>query len=110
MLHLMRKEYVEDEPLDQPEPSNPRLEDYVMSNDNDPFDENINNFSLFTNCELVTFEEAYNNIHWINAMDEEIKVIEKNYTWVLTTLPVNKKLIGAKQVYKIKYKRNGEND
>ncbi|RDX93730.1 hypothetical protein CR513_23966, partial [Mucuna pruriens] len=35
-----------------------QIVDYVVGNDNDPSDEEIINFDLFANCELVTFEEA----------------------------------------------------
>jgi hypothetical protein len=56
------------------------------------------------------FEEAANDENWRKAMDEEIHAIEKNETWELTDLPPNKKPIGVKQVYKTKYKPNGEID
>ena len=35
-----------------------------MGNDNYPSNEEIINFSLFANCEPITFEEASNNQHW----------------------------------------------
>lgn len=35
-----------------------KYEDCVISNDNDPSDEEIINFALFAECELVIFEEA----------------------------------------------------
>lgn len=66
-----------------------------MGDDNDPSDEEIINFSLFANCELVKFKKASNNQHWRKAMDEEIHVIEKNQTWKLIDLATNKRLIGA---------------
>ena len=37
----------------------------------------------------------------------EIAVLEVNNTWTLTPLPANKKPIGCKWVYKVKYKSNG---
>ena len=43
-------------------------------------------------------------------MDEEIFAIEKNDTWVITDLPVDKKPIGVKWAYETKYKPNGEID
>ena len=87
-----------------------RLEDYVVSNDNDLSDEEIINFALFADCEPVNFEEASNDENWRKAMDEEIHAIEKNNTWELTDLPADKKPIGVKWVYKTKYKPNGEID
>ena len=56
----------------------------------------------------MTFEEASTDENWRKAMDEEIFAIEKNDTWELTNLPVDKKPIGVKWVYKTKYKLNGE--
>jgi len=43
-------------------------------------------------------------------MDEEINAIEKNITWELTKLPVDKKPIGVKWMYKTKYKLSDEID
>nr|KYP48195.1 Retrovirus-related Pol polyprotein from transposon TNT 1-94 [Cajanus cajan] len=87
-----------------------RLEDYVMGNDNDLSDEKIINFALFAYCELVNFEEASSVKKWRKAMDDEIHAIEKNETWELTYLPIDKRPIGVKWVYKIKYNPKGEVD
>lgn len=46
----------------------------------------------------------------MKAMDEEIHEIEKNNTWLLTTIPEGKKPIGVKWVYKTKYNPKGEVD
>lgn len=43
-------------------------------------------------------------------MDEEIKIIKKNQTWTLTSIPVEPKIIGVKWVYKIKYNEHGKVD
>ncbi|GJR05475.1 retrovirus-related pol polyprotein from transposon TNT 1-94 [Tanacetum coccineum] len=40
-------------------------------------------------------------------MTKEIDALERNGTWTLTTLPVNKILIGCKWVYRIKYFADG---
>ena len=37
-------------------------------------------------------------------MNKEIQSIEKNNTWELASLPIGKKPIGVKWVYKTKYK------
>nr|GEZ45107.1 copia-type polyprotein [Tanacetum cinerariifolium] len=42
---------------------------------------------------------------WRQAMEDEIKSIEKNDTWELTTLPKGQKAIGVKWVYKANKKR-----
>ena len=41
-------------------------------------------------------------------MDEEIRAIEKNDTWELTSLPKGQKAIGVKWVYKTKQNAKGE--
>ena len=41
-------------------------------------------------------------------MNEEMEALYRNATWELTDLPPNRKPIGCKWVYKIKYKSNGE--
>jgi len=40
-------------------------------------------------------------------MDAEIKALEPNNTWTLTSLPPGKKPIGCKWVYRVKYKSDG---
>ncbi|XP_058192064.1 uncharacterized protein LOC131309447 [Rhododendron vialii] len=45
---------------------------------------------------------------WKKAMDEEINAIEKNGTWVLTSLLQGHKAIGVKWVYKTKRNASGE--
>lgn len=41
-------------------------------------------------------------------MNQEIQALEYNHTWEIVDLPLEKKLIGSKWVYKIKYKASGE--
>ena len=40
-------------------------------------------------------------------MDKEIQALEKTGTWVLTPLPIGKRPIGCKWVYKVKLNPNG---
>ena len=40
-------------------------------------------------------------------MNAEIAALVSNHTWTLTLLPSNKKAIGCKWVYRVKYKANG---
>ena len=84
------------------------LQDCVMFNDDDPFDEETINFALFSDCEPLTFEESSSDDNWRKAMDDEIHAIKKNDTWELTNLPTNKRHIGVKWVDKTKYNPNGE--
>ncbi|RDX62177.1 hypothetical protein CR513_59515, partial [Mucuna pruriens] len=57
-----------------------RLKDFVVGNDSDPFDEEIINFSLFANCESMTFQKASCHENWRNSMSGEVHAIEKNKT------------------------------
>ena len=43
-------------------------------------------------------------------MNKELTTLEDNHTWDLTNLPVRKKTIGSKWVYKVKIKHNGSVD
>lgn len=40
-------------------------------------------------------------------MDAELKALEKNGTWTIETLPVRKKLVACKWIYKLKFKLDG---
>ncbi|XP_057246841.1 uncharacterized mitochondrial protein AtMg00820-like [Beta vulgaris subsp. vulgaris] len=62
--------------------------------------------ALFTS-EPQSFEEATREEKWIEAMNEEIKMIEKNNTWELVEKPEEKEVIGLKWVYKVKYNEDG---
>ncbi|XP_021803314.1 uncharacterized protein LOC110747450, partial [Prunus avium] len=44
----------------------------------------------------ITYDEAVKVKKWREAMDNEIKSIEKNHTWELTNLPKGKKTNGVK--------------
>jgi hypothetical protein len=74
--------------------------------------ENLNDdltlYCHFANCEPIGFEEVVKDEKWRNAMDEEIKAIEKNNTWELTTIPKEQKPIGVKWVFKTKKNAKGE--
>ncbi|XP_052288592.1 uncharacterized mitochondrial protein AtMg00820-like [Citrus sinensis] len=70
--------------------------------------DNLTLFCLFVDCEPVDFQETALDEKWRIAMDEEIKVIVKNDTWELTTLPKGHKAIGVKWVYKTKRNANRE--
>jgi hypothetical protein len=74
--------------------------------------ENLNDdltlYCHFADCEPIGFEEAVKDEKWRNAMDEEIKAIEKNNTWELTTIPKEQKPIGVKLVFKAKKNAKGK--
>ena len=56
-----------------------------------------------------TYKEAVTSVNakkWVNAMDEEIELLEENATFTLTTLPEGKDVVGGKWVYAVK--KNGD--
>ncbi|XP_074299905.1 uncharacterized protein LOC141631083 [Silene latifolia] len=57
--------------------------------------------------EPSTYTQASTDASWVNAMNQELKALEDNNTWELTTLPADKKAIGSKWVFKIKHKADG---
>jgi len=65
-------------------------------------------FALIAESEPITFEEATRDGHWWRAMEEEIDSIKRNNTWELVELPLNKKLIALKWIYKVKVNVDGE--
>ncbi|KAL0427329.1 UNVERIFIED_CONTAM: Retrovirus-related Pol polyprotein from transposon RE1 [Sesamum latifolium] len=53
--------------------------------------------------EPTSFSEAVRDSRWREAMKVEIDALERNGTWTIADLPLDKKAIGCKWVYKIKY-------
>ena len=51
--------------------------------------------------------EALEHPGWRKAVNEEIKALEKNGTWVMSDLPSGKKPVGCKWVFAVKYKADG---
>lgn len=58
--------------------------------------------------EPQTYDEALEIEGWRKAMEEEIKMIEKNRTWRLVEKPEKKNIISVKWIYRIKTNANGE--
>lgn len=44
---------------------------------------------------------------WKGAMGSEVTALERNHTWDIVDLPPNKKVLGNKWVFTIKYQSNG---
>ena len=57
---------------------------------------------FMADAENLSFEEVIQEESWKNAMDEEIKAIERNMTWELVDLPEVHKPLDLKWVYKKK--------
>ncbi|GJS00359.1 ribonuclease H-like domain-containing protein [Tanacetum coccineum] len=76
-----------------------------LSLENCCFVSNLNKTS-----EPSSFEEASKDPNWISAMNDEMMALYENDTGYLTDLPIGRKPIGSKWVYRIKYKFDGEVD
>ena len=53
-------------------------------------------------CEAANFDEEIKDAKWVQAMNEEIDAIEKNQTWDLVDISIDKTNIGVKWAYKNK--------
>lgn len=64
-------------------------------------------FSIDSDIEPRSYEEAVKDKNWIEAMNNELQALEDNKTWKIVDLPKGKRPIGCKWVYKIKHKADG---
>lgn len=71
-----------------------------------PYFQSLCNFSAIK--EPASYDEAVQNSHWLQAMAQELKALHDNHTWNLVILPLGKKAIGCKWVYKVKFNAQGE--
>ena len=82
--------------------------DFEIFPDNVVTDEgDLVHFALLAKAEPVNHQEALGQELWRKAMMEELQTIEKNQTWFLTELPVNKKPIDVKWIFKLKLNPDG---
>ena len=72
------------------------VKDYEVMKDTEITNGGLVNFFIFANCDRISYEEARSDEKWIQAMNEDIQSIQKNNTWELTTLPVEKKAYRCK--------------
>ncbi|GJW41330.1 cysteine-rich receptor-like protein kinase 8 [Tanacetum coccineum] len=56
------------------------------------------------------FKEAIKDPEWCKEMNDELRALEINRTWEMTTLPPNKKAIGCHWIFKTKLKVDGSED
>ncbi|GKF84750.1 ribonuclease H-like domain-containing protein [Tanacetum coccineum] len=64
--------------------------------------------SLNKSIEPTCYKDIILDSNWIDAMNAEIEALNRNHTWIITYLPANRKPIGCKCIFKIKYKENGD--
>ncbi|GJW28275.1 ribonuclease H-like domain-containing protein [Tanacetum coccineum] len=64
--------------------------------------------NLNKTAEPTCYNEVVKDINWVQGMNKEMEALYLNNTWILTDFPKNRKAIGSKWVYKIKYKSDGE--
>ncbi|GJS06006.1 ribonuclease H-like domain-containing protein [Tanacetum coccineum] len=98
----------------------PKYNDYILpSNKKYGIEKHVNYSKLFGNnicfasnlnksCEPKSFKEVILDKNWIEAMNNEMEALFRNKTWILVDLPPNRKTIGCKWLWKIKYKSTGE--
>ena len=55
----------------------------------------------------ISVQEALADPRWKDAMNEEMKSLQKNETWELVDRPPGKKLVGCRWVYIVKHKADG---
>jgi len=57
--------------------------------------------------ELASCAQAQLYPEWVKAMDLELDALDRNGTWILTSLPKGKRALTSKWVYKTKYSPDG---
>ncbi|WRX13419.1 Integrase [Theobroma cacao] len=57
--------------------------------------------------EPVSFDEAVKDNRWVQAMNQEMEMIEKNGTWILIDKPTDQHIIREKWIYKTKLNVDG---
>ncbi|GJX37762.1 ribonuclease H-like domain-containing protein [Tanacetum coccineum] len=61
-----------------------------------------------SSCEPSSYEEALKDVNCVNVINEEMHALYENKTWSMIDLPIDRKPIGCKWVFKIRYKSNGK--
>nr|GEU62605.1 putative reverse transcriptase, RNA-dependent DNA polymerase, Gag-polypeptide of LTR copia-type [Tanacetum cinerariifolium] len=64
--------------------------------------------NLYKSTKLKTYLKDFQDQNWVEVMNSELEALFGNNTWILTDLHVNRKTIGCKWLFKIKYKSSDE--
>ncbi|CAL9004610.1 unnamed protein product, partial [Prunus brigantina] len=71
-------------------------------------DTHVTNDIIMDSIQVPTrVEEALKSREWAEAMDEEMRALQKNSTWEVVELPKGKKPVGCRWVFTVKYKADG---
>ena len=57
-----------------------------------------------------TIQEALGHTEWRTTIMEEMQALEKNGTWEIIELPRDKRTVGCKWVFTVKYQADGSID
>jgi hypothetical protein len=86
-----------------------RLADCEIAPDNEVNNEGeIVHYAMLADSEPIDVKVALKSKVWKEAINEELRSIEKNNTWDLCDLPSDKKAIDVKWVYKAKQNPEGK--
>ena len=55
----------------------------------------------------ASVQEALKDKNWIQAMNEEMHALEKNGTWEIIEKPNDKRPVGCRWIYTVKYQSDG---
>uniref|UniRef100_A0A7N2LTQ0 Reverse transcriptase Ty1/copia-type domain-containing protein n=1 Tax=Quercus lobata TaxID=97700 RepID=A0A7N2LTQ0_QUELO len=67
-------------------------------------DVSLNGENNQNQLEVTPLQEALGDPRWKEAMNEEMKSLQKNSTWKVVELPEGKKPVGCRWVFTVKYK------
>ena len=78
---------------------------HKLSQNYTTFTSNLSSVSL-----LKTIQEALGHTEWRTTIMEEMQALEKNGTWEIIELPRDKRTVGCKWVFTVKYQADGSID
>ena len=58
----------------------------------------------------ISVQETLKDENWVRNMNEEMRALEKNETWEIVEKPKDKKAVGCRWIYTVKYQFDGTLD